>query len=73
LGVTPLYDNNKNDQYYYQILVFTGQRKDSGTKSKVHFVISGDNDTTSIRTFHDPYRKILQRGGIDSFIMAVPK
>ena len=35
LGVTPLPDNHKADQYFYQILVFTGQRKDSGTKSKV--------------------------------------
>ncbi|CAF4336448.1 unnamed protein product, partial [Adineta steineri] len=26
LGVTPLADNNKSDHYYYQILVFTGQR-----------------------------------------------
>jgi polycystin 1L2 len=35
LGVTPLPDNHKSDQYYYQIIVFTGQRKDAGTKSKV--------------------------------------
>ena len=35
LGVTPLPDNHKSDQYFYQILVFTGQRKDSGTKAKV--------------------------------------
>jgi hypothetical protein len=37
LGVTPLPDNHQEDKYYYQILVFTGQRKDSGTKSKVKF------------------------------------
>ena len=36
LGVTPLPDNHRNDQYFYQILVFTGQRKDSGTNSKVN-------------------------------------
>ena len=35
LGVTSLPDNHQSDQYFYQILVFTGQRKDSGTKSKV--------------------------------------
>ncbi|UJR16871.1 hypothetical protein I4U23_003769 [Adineta vaga] len=29
-------------------------------------------DQTSIRTFADPHRRILQRGGIDAFIMAVP-
>ncbi|CAF1191151.1 unnamed protein product [Adineta steineri] len=73
LGVTSLPDNHKSDQYFYQIIVFTGQRKDAETKSKVHFVLSGDEDTTHIRTFADPHRKIFQRGGIDSFIMAVPK
>ena len=40
LGVTPLPDNHKSDKYYYQIIVFTGQRNDAGTQSKVHFVLS---------------------------------
>jgi hypothetical protein len=39
----------------------------------VHFILGGDSDETTIRTLADPYRKILQRGGIDAFIMAVPK
>jgi hypothetical protein len=73
LGVTPLPDNHKSDQYLYQILVFTGHRKDAGTKSKVHFILSGDTDETQVRTFADPRRTILQRGGIDAFIMTVPK
>ncbi|CAF4101668.1 unnamed protein product, partial [Adineta steineri] len=73
LGVTPLVDNNKSDHYYYQILVFTGQRTNAGTDSKVYFVLSGENDQTRIRLFSDPYRKIFQRGGINSFIIAVPK
>ncbi|CAF4283193.1 unnamed protein product, partial [Adineta steineri] len=73
LGVTPLADNNKSDHYYYQILVFTGLRTNAGTDSKVYFVLSGDNNQTQIRLFSDPHRKIFQRGGIDSFIIAVPK
>ncbi|CAF1124640.1 unnamed protein product [Adineta steineri] len=73
LGVTPLADNNKSDHYHYQILVFTGQRTNAGTDSKVYFVLSGDNDQTQIRLFSDPHRKIFQRGGINSFITAVPK
>ncbi len=35
LGVTPLPDNHKSDGYFYQIIVFTGQRKNAGTNSKV--------------------------------------
>ncbi|CAF1681875.1 unnamed protein product, partial [Adineta ricciae] len=73
LGVTPLADNKKFDQYFYQIIVFTGQRVNAGTKSKVQFVLSGDFAETQVRTFDDSHRKIFQRGGIDSFVMAVPK
>jgi hypothetical protein len=73
LGVTPLPDNHRSDEYFYQIIIFTGQRKDAGTQSKVHFILSGDKNETYVRTFADPHRQILQRGGIDAFIMAVPK
>ncbi|CAF1313923.1 unnamed protein product [Adineta ricciae] len=73
LGVTPLPDNQPSDQHFYQILVFTGHRTHSGTNSKVHFILAGDDDETQVRTFADPRRKILQRGGIDAFVMTVPK
>ncbi len=35
LGVTPLPDNQKSHQYFYQIIIFTGQRINAGTESKV--------------------------------------
>ncbi len=90
LGITPLPDNHQVDRYFYQIIVFTGQRKNAGTLSKVrfpiivsclliqlvrqvHFILGGDDDETNVRTLADPRRKILQRGGIDAFVMAVPK
>lgn len=37
LGITPLPDNHSADGYFYQIIVFTGQRKDSGTQSNVRY------------------------------------
>ncbi|UJR11128.1 hypothetical protein I4U23_015309 [Adineta vaga] len=73
LGVTVLPDNHKDAQYFYQIIAFTGQRKNAGTKSNVHFVIHGNDNDTHIRTFADPHRRILQRGGVDAFLMSVPK
>lgn len=73
LIVIPLSDNRSFDRYYYQILVFTGHRQGSGTKSQVQFVLSGDYDQTHIRTFSNPNRSIFQRRGIDAFIMSVPK
>ena len=39
---------------------------------QVQFILSGDEADTDVRTLADPHRKILQRGGIDSFILAVP-
>jgi hypothetical protein len=81
LWVTSLLDNNQSDQYFYEIIVFTGQRKDVETKSTVRlsqksqvdfcfdkfdFILSGDDDETHIRTLSDPHRPILQGSVIDA-------
>ncbi|CAF1492760.1 unnamed protein product [Adineta ricciae] len=73
LCMRPLVDNHRSDEYLYQIVVFTGHRANAGTESKVHFIISGDNDDTPVRTFSNQNRRVFQRGGIDAFLMAVPK
>ena len=73
LGVTVLPENYRSDHYYYQILVFTGHKKDAGTKSQVQFIPAGYKDETHVRTFADLHRAIFQPGGIDAFLMAVPK
>jgi hypothetical protein len=73
LKIFPLIDNNKSDKYFYQILLFTGQRMNAGTKSQVHFILSGDQDETQIRKLENPHRRIFERGGIDAFILSVPK
>ena len=33
----PLVDNHRDDQYFYQVLVLTGRRKDAGTRSQVSY------------------------------------
>ncbi|XP_036357895.1 polycystin-1-like isoform X2 [Octopus sinensis] len=71
LGLTPLKDNNPNDKYYYEIIVATGMGKDSGTTSKVYFILSGEYDETEARSLTDDKRQILQRGSVDGFLMAV--
>ncbi|CAF1261744.1 unnamed protein product [Adineta steineri] len=73
LQITLMPDNYPLDEYFYQIIVFTGHRKSSGTKSKVHFILSGDNDITKVRTLDDPHRSILQRSGTDTFLMTTSK
>jgi hypothetical protein len=36
VGVTPLRDNKEEDKYFYEVVVFTGNRMNSGTKSNVN-------------------------------------
>ena len=38
IGVTPLIDNKPEDDYFYEIIVFTGNRINAGTDSKVHLI-----------------------------------
>ncbi|CAF1129912.1 unnamed protein product [Adineta ricciae] len=71
LGVLALEDNCKKDQYCYQIIVFIGNRKNAGTKSRVHFILAGDEDETQVRTFNHSKRQISQRGQMGSFISTI--
>ncbi|XP_077979555.1 polycystin family receptor for egg jelly-like [Glandiceps talaboti] len=73
LGVAPLPDNDPNDKYLYEVVVLTGRRKNGGTNSKVSFILSGEDDETDVRIISDEKRKILQRGAVDSFLMAVSR
>ena len=61
------------DVYYYEMIVMTGNRKDAATDSKVKFVLSGEEGETQVKKLEDPSRKILRRGGVDSFIIGVKK
>ncbi|XP_070581325.1 polycystin-1-like protein 2 [Ptychodera flava] len=70
-GVTPLADNNPSDKYFYEIAVYTGMRRGAGTRSKVSFMLSGDDEDTGIRNLDDNKRKLFQTGSIDHFVMAV--
>nr|XP_045617521.1 uncharacterized protein LOC123770009 [Procambarus clarkii] len=73
VGATPLPDNKPNDHYLYNIMVHTGQLPNSGTKSKVHFLLVGDWDETDVRTLNDEQRPLLTRGASDHFIMAAER
>ena len=54
----PLEDNLPTDNYHYQITVQTAVKKNAGTKSKVSFVMSGDNTDTGVRRLDDGKRKV---------------
>lgn len=73
IGATPLPDNDPMAKYLYEIIVFTGDKDGAGTDSKVHFILSGDDDETEVRSFEDPNRKIFRKGATDTFVLAVPR
>ena len=58
-GITPLVDNFPEDCYFYVVKVFTGMRPGAGTKSKVAFVLSGDEMDTGVRELTDGIRQVI--------------
>jgi len=70
-GAGPLEDNLPSDQYHYQITVYTGTKKLAGTKSKVSFIISGDDSDTGVRRLADGKRKELPASSIYNYVMSV--
>ncbi|XP_047144117.1 uncharacterized protein LOC105843386 [Hydra vulgaris] len=69
VGVCPLLDNLPGDNYLYQIIVNTGNRRNAGTKSKIFFTITGENNDSGIRRLKDSERECFQRSSCDMFIM----
>ena len=49
----PLIDNLPIDTYHYLITVHTGIGKESGTRSNVSFVISGESADSGVRKLAD--------------------
>ena len=66
-------DNNLDDNYMYEIITFTGDRKGASCDSKVYFILSGENGATDIRSLDDKNSITLRRGTVDSFVMFTPK
>ena len=72
VGITILnQDENFENKYIYEIIFFTGARKDAATDSKVNCIVSSDITETEIIELRDEKRKMFNRGGIDSFIYAL--
>ena len=70
-----LQDNDPLDFYFYELIFFTGNRKNAGTQSRVSVRVAGDFDDTGDRRLEPISNKNrpLQRGSIDSFILSTNK
>ena len=68
----PLSDNERNDQYVYEILVTTGYGSGGSTDSRVSFVLMGDESRTDVRDMiceEEKHIRPFRNGQTDSFIM----
>ncbi|XP_042202967.1 polycystic kidney disease protein 1-like 2 [Homarus americanus] len=74
LGVSPLPDNKVEDKYLYEMLVFTGNKKEAQTDSNVSFILTGENEDTPVRCLaDDQQRKVFRKASVDVFLLAVPR
>ncbi|XP_078692132.1 polycystin family receptor for egg jelly-like [Branchiostoma floridae x Branchiostoma belcheri] len=72
-GVSPLVDNDIRHSYHYQLAVYTGMRKDAGTRSSIGFVLSSDKGDTGTRRLDDKGKKVFDRGSVNNFLLSVPR
>ena len=70
-GATPLEDNLPIDTYYYVISVQTGFGNDTGTNSRVGFVLSGEWADSGVRKLSDGKRTELKSASVVNFVMSV--
>jgi hypothetical protein len=77
-GVSFLSGKNVS-KYIYEIIVFTGSRKDAGTDSNVSCIITSESSETDVVELNDSNPnikkrgKLFQRAGVDSFILALDR
>ncbi|XP_021346749.1 polycystic kidney disease protein 1-like 2 isoform X2 [Mizuhopecten yessoensis] len=71
-AIYPLCDNLSTDRYNYQMTVYTGLRQNSGTTSKVFFVLGGEDGDTEVRAVDDSQSRPLSRGSVNNYLLSVP-
>ena len=71
--VNYLGDNFSNNGYFYEVLIFTGSRKNAGTDSKLFLNLYGLNGETQFKKLEctNPAYKPFKRGGVDCFVLRV--
>ncbi|CAG2248795.1 PKD1L2 [Mytilus edulis] len=71
-GVTPLVDNFVDDTYYYLVTVYTGMKRGAGTKSRIGFIVHGQDEDTGIRELSDGLRSEIPTASVVHFLMSTP-
>ncbi len=72
-NIVPLPDNKPEDNYFYELIIMTGARAESGTNSKVRIIITGENDESEIRLLNGDLPYAFKRGSVDSFVLSTSR
>ncbi|XP_046856469.1 uncharacterized protein LOC124449577 isoform X2 [Xenia sp. Carnegie-2017] len=68
-SICPLQDNSPHHRYRYEIALWTGMRRNAGTKSKVTVILSGDEGDTRPRCLTNPQNPMFHRGSLEKFLL----
>lgn len=69
IGITALPENQPNEKFGYEVMIWTGIRPNSGTTSLVSIDIEGDISKSGPRYLIDGRRKIFKAASINSFLL----
>lgn len=53
-------DSENTDAYFYLLTVYTGLRRDGGTKSNVNFIVGGEDGDTGVRVLSDGFMTVME-------------
>ena len=68
-SVLPLVGNYEEDEFRYEVHVYTGIHSRSGTDSRVSLIIAGTEGDTRARRLSDGVRKNFQTGDVTAFLL----
>jgi hypothetical protein len=70
IGFTLVRDTTPDHDFFYELIFFTGTRKNAQTDSKVSCILTGDMSETGVKLLIDNGQKIFRRGGVNSFLIS---
>ena len=73
VGVCGLADNRPGDRYRYEIAIWTGMRRNAGTRSEVNIILSGDKNDSDPRCLANPQNPGFGRASLEKFLLTSPK
>ncbi len=65
--------NGNRAENLYEVIVFTGNRRNAGTESKVSMLINGELEQSHVIQLQDSKRRVLQRASVDTFIVSTER